>query len=123
MDSGRSALFQATTIGTVVQLAMVIVGHFVAAVAALFGPLGMLISLAAGLLYAARAKTSGYGAAALGGAVAGGACALIGVVVSFALGDVTATILALGTLSSAVTGAIGGTIGRAVGAKRRVALG
>ena len=45
----------------------------------------------------------------------GGACALIGIAISWALGDVTATILAFGTLSSALTGALGGAIGYRVG--------
>ena len=33
-------------VGTVLQTAMVVVGHWVAAVADLFGPLGVVISLA-----------------------------------------------------------------------------
>ena len=49
---------------------------------------------------------------AVGGLIAGGLCAFIGICVSYALGDVTAIILAMGTLSSAVTGAIGGWLGR-----------
>ncbi|MEO8337517.1 MAG: hypothetical protein ABI664_21255 [bacterium] len=106
------AVTVATVVGTVLQLAMVLVGHSNASIAALFGPVGMGISLVAGLIYASQARGSSVGSAALGGFVAGGLCALIGIVVSFALGDVTALILALGTLSSAVAGAIGGWVGR-----------
>jgi len=98
-------------VGTVLQLLMVITGHYVTAVANLFGPLGMAISLAAGLFWARDAAGS-YGGAAGGGAVLGGACALLGILVSLALGDVSATILALGTISSGVTGAVGGLVGR-----------
>jgi hypothetical protein len=53
--------------------------------------------------------------AVTGGTIAGAVCALLGILVSFLLGDVPATLLALGTISSAVTGAIGGAIGRALG--------
>jgi len=113
----RNALVRATAVGTVLQLAMVVTGHFVPAVAALFGPLGVTISLVAGLLYA-RAAGGGFGSAVLGGLVAGGLCAFLGIVVSFLLGDVTAVILGLGTASSAATGAVGGLIGRAVARPR-----
>lgn len=98
-------------IGTVLQIAMVVVGHQVTAVANLFGPLGMAISLVAGLLWA-RESSAGYGNAAGGGAMVGGGCALVGILVSYLLGDVTAMILALGTISSAVTGSLGGLLGR-----------
>lgn len=97
-------------VGTVLQVAMVLVGHWSLAVARLFGPLGMAISLVVGLLWA-RGEAGGYGHAAAGGALVGGTCALLGIVVSYALGDVGAVILALGTLSSAVTGALGGLVG------------
>lgn len=97
-------------IGTALQTAMVLVGHWTLAVARLFGPLGMAISLLVGLLWA-RAEGRAYGHAAGGGAVVGGVCAFIGIVVSFALGDVGAVILAFGTLSSAAAGALGGLVG------------
>lgn len=114
------AIIKYTALGTLLQLAMVLAGHFTLAVANLFGPLGMAISLLVGLLYALKAG-EGYGHAALGGAIVGGACALIGIVVSYLLGDVTALILALGTLSSAIAGALGGLIGQAAGGRQRVA--
>ena len=97
-------------IGTVLQLAMVLAGHWVAPVAALFGPLGVTISLLVGLLWA-REHAHGYGQGAGGGALVGGSCAFLGIVVSWMLGDVTAVILAFGTASSAVTGALGGLLG------------
>ena len=116
------AVTVATVAGTVLQLAMVLAGHSNASIAAMFAPVGMGISLVAGVIYASQARGSSAGSAALGGLVAGGLCALIGIAVSYALGDVTATILGLGTLSSAVTGAIGGLIGRVVfGGARRTA--
>ena len=60
------------------------------------------------------ARHGSAGSMAVGGLIAGGLCALIGICVSFALGDVTALILVMGTLSSAVAGAIGGWLGRFV---------
>lgn len=106
------ALQTATLIGTVLQLAMIVAGHFSAWVAMnvfMFG--GMAISALAGFLYA-RAAMSGYAGAALGGAIAGGVCAIIGIAASVALGDIPAVILAFGTIGSAVTGAIGGVVGQ-----------
>lgn len=110
-------MMMATGLGLVAQLAMVLIGHNDAGVAALFAPLGIAISLVAGALYAWLARPS-LGQGALGGAIAGGVCALLGIAVSCALGDVTPFILLAGTLSSAVGGAIGGAV---VAALRRKA--
>jgi hypothetical protein len=104
-------LMSATAIGTAGQVAMVLAGHYNRSVADLFAIGGMTISLLAGLLYAIWSREPALGGAVVGGLLAGGICAVIGIAVSYALGDVTASILALGTLSSAVTGAIGGGIG------------
>src|SRR6476620_9243117 len=98
------AVKQATIIGTVLQLAMVITGHFVPAVAQLFAPVGMAISLIAGVIYARGANERSFGSLAVGGMTAGGVCAFIGIAVSCLLGDVEPMILALGTVSSAVSG-------------------
>lgn len=107
----RKALINATVVGTVLQLIMVLAGHWVPAVASLFAVIGILISLVAGLLYA-RAAKSAWSDSLLGGVIAGGVCALLGIAVSFLLGDVTASILLLGTVSSAVGGVLGGAIGK-----------
>ena len=106
------AVTVATVAGTVLQLAMVLSGHSNSAISALFAPVGMGISLVAGMIYAWIARQGSAGSMAVGGLLAGGICALIGICVSFALGDVTALILVMGTLSSAVTGALGGWLGR-----------
>jgi hypothetical protein len=113
----RSALLNATLVGTVLQLAMVLSGHYNKGIANLFAVLGVSISLVAGLLFALWAKQPTLGGSVLGGLVAGGLCALLGILVSYFLGDVTASILVLGTLSSAVTGAIGGAVGHLVAAR------
>ena len=105
-----AALRNATIVGTILQLAMVIAGHWVPFIKMNgFAIGGVAISLLAGVLYARAARVP-RGTSALLGTVAGGACALIGIAVSFALGDVPALILVVGTASSAVAGAIGGAI-------------
>lgn len=107
------ALITATVIGTALQMAMVIAGHFIPAVANLFAVVGILISLVAGLLYA-RSVKSAWSDSLLGGVVAGGLCALIGIAMSWALGDVPPMILVIGTLSSAFGGFVGGAIGKLI---------
>jgi hypothetical protein len=119
--AARSALVNATLIGTALQLAMVVSGHYNKGIANLFAVLGMTISLVAGLLFALWAKQPTVSGAALGGLIAGGVCALLGIIVSYALGDVTAMIIILGTVSSAVTGAIGGAVGHVVASRAMTA--
>lgn len=92
---------------TLVQVAMVVAGHWTAGIAHRFGIIGALISLIAGVVFAWGAGFSG-GSGFVGGVVAGGLCALIGIAVSVALGDVVATIFVFGTPASAVAGGIGG---------------
>lgn len=108
----RRALIVATAIGLVLQLAMIVAGHYVPFIrdkGFLVG--GLALSLLAGLVY--QTMTRGpWGAAVAGGATAGGVCALIGIAASVALGDTPAMVLAFGTVSSAVTGLIGGAIGK-----------
>jgi hypothetical protein len=109
-SDSASALRNATIIGTLLQLAMVVSGHWVEFIKMnVFAIGGMLISALAGVIYARSARVDRK-KSAIQGAIAGGACALIGIAVSFFLGDVPASILAVGTISSAVTGAIGGAI-------------
>jgi hypothetical protein len=105
------ALLIASLVGTLLQVAMVVAGHSSPAVAQLFAVGGMGLSLVAGFLYARLARPATKGSAAVGGGAAGAICAFIGILVSYLLGDVPASLLALGTLSSAFTGAIGGVIG------------
>lgn len=108
--ASASAVKTATVIGTVLQLAMVIAGHWVEFIKLnVFAIGGTLISLVAAVIYARRARVD-RGRSAMWGAIVGGLCALIGIGVSFALGDVTASIFLIGTLSSAIAGAIGGGI-------------
>jgi hypothetical protein len=115
------ALTSATILGTALQLLMVIVGHFVPAVASLFAAGGMTISVIAGVQYARLARGGTRGDAALGGLVAGGGCALLGIIVSYVLKDVPAMILVVGTLSSAISGMIGGWVRATLDRRRATA--
>jgi hypothetical protein len=106
------ALLLATLVGTVLQVAMVVAGHSNESIAGLFAVGGMGFSLIAGLAYAMWARGGSTSSLAVGGLVAGAICAFIGIFVSWMLGDVPASLLALGTISSAVTGALGGWLGK-----------
>ena len=99
--------------GTALQLIMITAGHVSPPIATLFGPVGVTISLAAGLVYGLRAPRRTVGMRALAGGVVGGGCALIGIWASFVLGDVPAIILAFGTASSAIAGMLGAVFVRA----------
>jgi hypothetical protein len=106
------ALVVASLVGTLLQVAMVVTGHSNDAVKGLFAVGGMGLSMLAGVLYARLARPATKGSAAVGGLAAGAICAFLGILVSHLLGDVPGSLLALGTISSAVTGAIGGVIGQ-----------
>ena len=112
----------AATVGTILQIGMVVLGHTNSSVKAMFAVGGMGLSLLAGLIYALNARGSSMGSLATGGAVAGGICAFIGILVSCFLGDVPASLLLLGTVSSVVTGAIGGAIGKFFSGSAAVAV-
>lgn len=105
------AVAGASIIGTILQVAMVLAGHSNKSIAPMFAVGGMSFSLVAGLAYAMLARGGPTSALIVGGLVAGALCALIGIFISYRLGDVPAAVLAFGTVSSAVTGALGGWIG------------
>ena len=108
------ALLVATGAGLAAQLAMVIAGHYVAFIRDnVFAIGGMLISLAAGVLFAKLAG-AGWVPSLTGGLIAGGLCAMLGIAVSDGLKDTAGTILVFGTLGSAVAGLAGGALGKLV---------
>lgn len=115
--AGSSRMMFFAVVGTVAQLAMVIAGHFVPAISQAFAAGGVGISLVFGAAFGWRG-CAGAGKAAVGGLVVGGVCALIGIAVSCALGDVQPIVLTFGTASSAIAGAIGGAIAHAVHGKK-----
>ncbi len=104
------AVSQATLVGTVLQVAMVLGGHYSPGIARLFAVGGMGFSLVAGVLYGLLVPRGGRGGIVLGGVLAGAACAFLGILLSRALGDVPTSLLLLGTCSSAVTGGLGGAL-------------
>lgn len=110
--ASNPALVKSTVVGTILQLAMVVAGHYLPAVANQFAAGGMTISGIAGLLFSLWSGQKSAGAAAGGGLVAGGVSAFLGILVSHLLGDVPASVLGLGTAGSAVTGAVGGLLGK-----------
>lgn len=109
-------LLTATGAGLAAQLAMVIAGHWVPFIKDnVFAVGGMVISLGAGLLFARMARAqggAGWGASLLGGLIAGGVCAVVGIAVSVGLGDTLPMILLIGTTGSAVAGLAGGAAGK-----------
>jgi sugar (pentulose or hexulose) kinase len=110
-------LVKSTTVGTVLQVLMVVLGHFSPQIAQMFPIGGTGISAVAGLLFSLWSKGTTAGGAAGGGAVAGGLSAILGILVSMGLGDVPASTLGVGTVSSGVAGVIGGLLGRAFAKK------
>jgi hypothetical protein len=106
------ALLIAFGVGLGLQLAMVVIGHFVPVVKnSGFAIGGMAISLFAGFLYAKLTET-GWSDSLAGGALSGGACALLGIAVSVLLKDVPMPVLGFGTAASAITGLAGSALGR-----------
>lgn len=93
-------------VGTALQIAMVVAGHFVPPLRAWWGPGGMLISLAVGCL-AAQARWSDT---VVAGALAGGVGAFVGIAIALLLGDVPAMLLVLGTVSSVIAGIVGAAV-------------
>jgi len=112
MKLASRALIAATAIGTVLQVVMVTLGHRDPTVMHYFAAGGMGISLVAGVFYAVLSTEVIVRDNVTGGLIAGAVSAFIGIALSWCLHDVPATLLLLGTASSAVTGAIGGWIGR-----------
>ncbi|HEX5632923.1 MAG TPA: hypothetical protein VFX50_06825 [Gemmatimonadales bacterium] len=116
MSASGSALAKATAIGTVAQLAMVLIGHREPD-GGMFALLGTTIAGFSGFLYPFFRKGTTVGDAARGGTAAGGIAAVLGIIVSHLLGDVPLSTVAVGGGMSALAGAIGGVIGQRLGAK------
>ena len=116
-----TALLKSTALGTLLQLIMVVLGHFAPSVAGLFAEGGMAIAGVTGLLYSVWGGKDSLGGAALGAAAAGGVSAFLGILASHLLGDVPVALLHVGTAGSAVTGAIGGMVGRVLSTRSGIA--
>ncbi len=105
-------LVRAAVLGTVLQVLMVVAGHFSPAIAGLFPIVGTGLGGIAGVLAGRLGPRRGVGTAVGEGLIAGGSGALIGTVISHLLGDVPTSIIAIGTAASGGAGAIGGVVGR-----------
>lgn len=106
------ALLRAAVVGTVLQVVMYAAGHFSTWIAVnVFGFGGMMISAVAGYLYAMDTG-HGYFPGATGGAIAGGVCGFIGIVLSVVLGENASPFIATGTAIAVMIGAIGGLFGQ-----------
>jgi hypothetical protein len=116
-----TALLKSTALGTLLQLIMVVLGHFAPSLAGLFAEGGMAISGVTGLLYSVWGGKESLGGAALGGAAAGGLSAFFGILASHLMGDVPVELLHVGTAGSVVTGAIGGMVGRVLSTRSGIA--
>ena len=110
-------LLKATTIGTVLQVLMVVGGHYMPQLAQLFPVLGTALGGITGLLFGLFRKGATGGTLAGGGAAAGGIGGLLGSVVSMAMGDVPGATVGIATGSTIVAGAIGGFLGKFLGGK------
>ena len=111
----RKALFSSTLAGTIAELAMAVSGHFIPVIKDyVFAVGGMIISLIVGAWFARMARAR-WGATLIGGAIAGGVGALIGILVSAAMGDIPWIIATYGTASSTVAGVIGAALVRRFG--------
>lgn len=102
----------ATGAGLGLQLFLVIAGHYAPFIRNnVFAVGGMGISLLAGAIYGWMAAQA-WGPSMIGGLVAGGVCAVLGIAVSVALKDTPVPILAFGSIGSAVAGLVGGALGK-----------
>lgn len=115
----NNPLVKAMGAGTVLQVLMVVIGHFVPSLqqAGLFPIGGTLIGLLTGLLAGRATPGAAVGTLATNGAVAGGVAGALGSLVSTALGDVPLANIAIAGGSTAVTGALGALVSRVMGKK------
>jgi len=103
---------RATITGIVLQITMVMIGHYVPWISGnsyVFGT--MMISGVAGLLYA-RDFAKGYAKGAFGGAIVGGACGIIGVSAANVIGDAPLIAIPAGAAITILIGAVGGLFGQ-----------
>ena len=115
--AASNPMVKSAIVGTILQLIMVVVGHYVPQVASLFPIAGTGIGGLAGILNGLWSAKGSMPAAAGGGAVAGGVGGAIGTLVSSLLGDVPMSTLAIGTGSTAGAGLVGGLIGKLLGGR------
>lgn len=109
MTSDRISMMPYIVAGSVLQLALVLAGHFSGAILNQAALLGTVIAFVIGGWFGATAVRRLEHAAA-GGLVASGVSAFIGIFVAALLGDKRWLVLIFGTLTAAVAGLIGAMI-------------
>jgi len=105
-------------IALVLQILMVLGGHFNQTILSLSAVLGVGIPLVIGAWFGTSAALD-YKAAAGGGLMIGLVGAVVGILIAIMLGDAQWVLLAFGPLSSAVTGVLGALIGFTVGRSKQ----
>lgn len=117
-DGMLKGLAKPTMIGTVLQVAMVLLGKVSPDVSQYFAIGGITIAAATGVLASLMNRQPAMGGAVGGGAIAAGVSALIGTVVSMATGQTGMDTIMIGTGSSVVAGALGGVVGQLFGGRK-----
>ena len=106
--------------GIVLQIAMVIAGHFNETVLGLSALLGTGIPFVLGAILGVKGARS-FGNASLGGFLIGIVGAVIGVLLAIFLGDAAWTLLTFAPLSSGITGLLGAVLSFAVSGRKTAA--
>jgi len=115
-------LWRATLVGTILQIAVVVLGHFIPFIslhASLFAV--MFIAGLAGLFYA-RDLDRGWALGTLGSVIAGTIGALIGIAMAVAIGDKPASLIRFVIVASLLSSAAGGPFGQMAANMRSLGL-
>src|SRR5690606_2864402 len=96
---------------SLLQFIVVVVGHFVPAVASSFPVVGTGIGAVTGYLFSKWGGRPTRMASASGGALAGGVAGMLGTVLAAAQGDVPMSTIGVATISTVVAGVLGGAVG------------
>ena len=113
-------LLRAAIVGTVLQLVLALAGHFIPWVAVHVFMFGRMMASATAGYYYGMVLGRGYAVGALGGAIAGGLCAAPVIAISALLGDAEASMVAVGTGISILTGGVGGAFGEMAAIMRKL---
>ena len=109
--AGQGAMTKATLTGTLLQVAMVLLGHYMPAVQSSYPIVGKLIAAFTGLIFSKSAMRPARLGSATGGAIAGGVSGFLGSGLSAIMGDVPGPTIGVATIASVIAGLLGGAIG------------
>lgn len=114
-----NSLVKAMGAGTLLQVLMVVVGHYLPASqqAGLFPIAGTLIGLVTGWLAGKGMPGAAIGSVATTGGIAGAGAGILGSLVSTALGDVPVGNVGIAGGSTLVMGALGGILAKYLGGR------